>query len=136
MTSRDHLFSWEIMTTVHSSSAQQTVNGVRSLTRHPWLTAAGTAAVIAAVAQLAARARRHQRVSRDRRDWTGRQNLDRRIAAEFTEMPGMTLTLAQAGRLFGMPIIICERVLGTLITGGVLRYTKAGQYVRAETGEA
>jgi hypothetical protein len=92
--------------------------------------------VIAAVAQLAARARRHQRVSRDRRDWTGRQNLDRRIAAEFTEMPGMTLTLAQAGRLLGMPIIICERVLGTLIAGGVLRYTKAGQYVRAETGEA
>lgn len=48
----------------------------------------------------------------------------------------MTLTLAQAGRLLGMPIIICERVLGTLIAGGVLRYTKAGQYVRAETGEA
>ena len=118
---------------MHSASAQQTVNGVRSRTKHLWLIAGGTAALIAAVAQLTARARRHQQVSGDRRDWTSRQNLDRRIAAEFAEMPGMTLTLRQAGRLLGMPITICERVLGTLITGGLLRYTKDGQYVRAET---
>jgi hypothetical protein len=44
----------------------------------------------------------------------------------------MTLTLSQAGRLLGMPVTVCERVLGTLITGGVLRYTRDGHYVRAE----
>jgi Fic family protein len=95
-----------------------------------WLIAAGTA--IAAGAQWAARARRRRRLSRDRRDWTGRQNLDRRIAAEFVEMPGMALTLAQAGRLLGMPLSMCERVLGTLVAAGVLRYTKDGHYARAE----
>lgn len=44
----------------------------------------------------------------------------------------MTLTLVQAGRLLGLPITVCERVLGTLVTRGVLRYTRNGQYVRAE----
>jgi Fic family protein len=97
-----------------------------------WLIAAGTATLIAAGAQWAARARRRRRLSRDRRDWTGRHNLDRRIAAEFVEMPGMALTLAQASRLLGLPLSMCERVLGTLVAAGVLRYTKAGHYARAE----
>ena len=44
----------------------------------------------------------------------------------------MTLTLAQAGRLLGVPVSVCDRVLGTLITGGVLRFTRDGHYVHAE----
>lgn len=56
----------------------------------------------------------------------------RRIAAEFAEMPGMTLTLSQASRLLGLPAAMCERVLGALIAAGVVRHTDDGRYVRAE----
>ena len=43
-----------------------------------------------------------------------------RIHAEFTEMPGLTLTLPQASRLFNLEVERCERVLGTLVRLGAL----------------
>ena len=43
-----------------------------------------------------------------------------RIRAEFVEMPGMRLTLAQASRLFNLYRTQCERVLGTLVEQHVL----------------
>ena len=43
-----------------------------------------------------------------------------RVRAEFQEMPGLTLTLPQASRLFSIEPARCERVLGTLVHAGDL----------------
>ena len=48
------------------------------------------------------------------------RTLQLRIEAEFIEMPGLKLTLAQAARLFGVDQARCERLLGTLVDVGVL----------------
>lgn len=44
----------------------------------------------------------------------------RRIRSEFCEMPGMTLSVVQASRLFGLPGHTCELMLATLVQQGVL----------------
>jgi hypothetical protein len=49
-----------------------------------------------------------------------------RIRAEFREMPGMALTLAQASRLFGLDHEECRTVLDRLVSATVLRRTKTG----------
>ena len=54
-----------------------------------------------------------------------------RIAAEFHEMPGLTLTLAQAARLFNVDSARCERVLGSLVKGRVL-HTDGRTFARCE----
>ena len=59
--------------------------------------------------------------------------LHRRIAAEFHEMPGLTLTLRQATRLFSLDPVRCERVLGSLVDGGVL-VARGGAFMRADVG--
>jgi hypothetical protein len=43
-----------------------------------------------------------------------------RVQAEFCEMPGLTLTLPQASRLFSIEPTQCERVLGALVHVGLL----------------
>jgi hypothetical protein len=43
-----------------------------------------------------------------------------RIEAEFREMPGLTLTLPQAARLFSIDRVRCERVLAALVEAGHL----------------
>jgi hypothetical protein len=43
-----------------------------------------------------------------------------RIQAEFRQMPGLTLTLPQASRLFSIELTRCERVLGALVEAGYL----------------
>jgi hypothetical protein len=48
------------------------------------------------------------------------QRLCTRIQAEFREMPGLTLTLPQAARLFSVDLDRCERVLATLVEEGHL----------------
>jgi len=50
----------------------------------------------------------------------GDGDLCARVQAEFVEMPGLRLTLAQAVRLFNIEPDQCQRVLGTLILGGHL----------------
>jgi hypothetical protein len=47
-------------------------------------------------------------------------NLHARIQAEYREMPGLKLTLAQASRLFNLEPRRCARALETLVSGGVL----------------
>ena len=47
-------------------------------------------------------------------------DLRARIQAEYCEMPGLTLTLEQASRLFGLDPVRCARALDALVTGGVL----------------
>jgi hypothetical protein len=61
------------------------------------------------------------------------QNLHARVSAEFREMPGLTLTLAQAARLFSIEPARCERVLGALVERGVLT-TNGRVFARAGAG--
>jgi len=56
-----------------------------------------------------------------------------RVWAEFREMPGLTLTLAQAARLFSLERVRCARVLDALVVSGVL--TSDGvAFARADSG--
>ena len=56
----------------------------------------------------------------------------RRVRAEFLEMPGLSLTVPQAGRLWGLDQEICQRVIGALIGSSFLRCTSAGVITRAD----
>jgi hypothetical protein len=56
----------------------------------------------------------------------------RRIKAEFLEMPGLRLTLAQATRLWGIERALCESVVETLVGCAFLRRTSAGVILRNE----
>lgn len=44
-----------------------------------------------------------------------RTDLTARVQAEFSEMPGMRLTLAQACRLWGIDRVLAQRVLDRLV---------------------
>jgi hypothetical protein len=59
----------------------------------------------------------------DRRNVTGRYAL-------LQEMPGSSLTLAQAARLFSLPQEACQRILSVLIEEGAMSLRKDGHYVR------
>ena len=48
------------------------------------------------------------------------RNLYVRVQGEFREMPGLTLTVRQAARLFSIEPVRCELVLGALVHNGVL----------------
>ena len=52
--------------------------------------------------------------------------LSNRIQGEFREMPGLSLTLPQAFRLFGLPEATCLRRLIRLIDIGFLRVRDDG----------
>jgi len=56
-----------------------------------------------------------------------------RVWAEFREMPGLNLTLAQAARLFSIDRARCARVLDVLVVSGVLT-TDGVAFVRADSG--
>ena len=49
---------------------------------------------------------------------------------EFSEMPGLRLTAAQASRLLALDPAACDRVLHALVDRGVLRMTGSGHYMR------
>ena len=55
------------------------------------------------------------------------------ICAEYREMPGLSLTLPQAIRLWTAEPTKCARVLETLVESGFLRRVGA-TFVRADTG--
>jgi hypothetical protein len=59
------------------------------------------------------------------------RELARRVQAEYTEMPGLSVTLPQAQRLFAIDEPTCAAVFGALVTQQVLRRTPEGRYVRA-----
>ena len=54
-----------------------------------------------------------------------------RIVAEYGEMPGLSLTAAQAGRLFGLASDQCVTVLQALVAQGRLRPREDGRYCAA-----
>ena len=61
-----------------------------------------------------------------RRDSAARKRLRTRILSEFNEMPGMSLTAAQAARLFGLPHEACTRILDELAGAGLLQQRVTG----------
>jgi hypothetical protein len=69
----------------------------------------------------------------DRRNWTDRNALVRRVENEFKEMPGVSLTLAQAVRLFSLPQGPCQRILSALVEDGAMSLRKDGRYARRVT---
>lgn len=70
--------------------------------------------------------------SRERRDHVRRAALERRILAEFEDMPGLALSLRQAGRFLGIDETACARMLAALTRQGYLRRNANLQYVRPE----
>jgi len=67
-------------------------------------------------------------VAAERRSPATRYALLRRIYHEFQEMPGLSVTLGQAARLFGLPPDIASRVLERLADARVLRQTARGEF--------
>jgi hypothetical protein len=63
-------------------------------------------------------------ISRDEPD------LRMRVQAEFQEMPGLRLTIAEAARLFNLEPARCECLLRALVSRGVLA-TDGQVFVRA-----
>ena len=57
----------------------------------------------------------------------------RRVRADFREMPGLRLTPAQARRLWGLELEMCDAVIEALVASHFLRWTAAGSVTRAES---
>jgi hypothetical protein len=57
----------------------------------------------------------------------------RLIEAEYREMPGLSLTLAQAGRLWMLDPMTCEAVFARLVRQGVLHQTRHGRFIALPT---
>jgi hypothetical protein len=75
---------------------------------------------------------REERQEYSRTD-AGDPGLRRRITGEFHEMPGLVVTLAQASRLFSLEPVQCERILDSLVEGGVLA-RDGHRFARADAG--
>jgi hypothetical protein len=52
-----------------------------------------------------------------------------RVDSEYQELPGLSLTAAQARRLWRLDPVTCDRVLESLVRAGHLRRTPDGMYV-------
>ena len=61
-----------------------------------------------------------------------RQRLIERVRAEYREMPGLCLSLAQAARLLGLDRPLCSDIFHALVGEGFLRETSRGHYRLAE----
>jgi len=59
------------------------------------------------------------------------RDLTRRVQAEYSEMPGLSVTLPQAQRLLGIDRETCAVVIRTLVDHRFLRRTAQGRYVRS-----
>jgi two-component system, cell cycle response regulator DivK len=58
-----------------------------------------------------------------------RKSLEAMIRGTYREMPGLSLSLPQAARLFGLREQTCRIVLDDLVGSGALRRSADGQYV-------
>jgi hypothetical protein len=56
-----------------------------------------------------------------------------RVRAEYNEMPGLRLTLAQAARLFNIEKTSCEEVLERLVCAGAL-WTNGREFLARDSG--
>ena len=55
-----------------------------------------------------------------------------RVRVDFTEMPGLELTMGQAVRLWGMGVDDCRFVADALVDAGFLRWTSSRTLRRTE----
>jgi len=55
-----------------------------------------------------------------------------RIRAEYLDLPGLSLTAAQAQRLWNVDSETCQIVLGMMVRETFLRRTHQAKYVRAD----
>ena len=55
-----------------------------------------------------------------------------RIRAEYLDLPGLSLTAAQAQRLWSLDLETCRLVLDTMVRETFLRRTPQAQYVRRD----
>lgn len=69
-------------------------------------------------------------VPRTERHLATLRDLTRRARAEYTEMPGLSITMPQAQRLLGVDRETCVVVMRTLVDRRFLRCTAHGRYVR------
>jgi hypothetical protein len=53
-----------------------------------------------------------------------------RVQSDYLDTPGLTLTLHDARRRFGVDEATCEAILEVLVDAGVLSRTRKGAYVR------
>jgi len=58
-------------------------------------------------------------------------SITERVRGEFREMPGLTLTVAQARRLWSLDLSTCSEVLSELVETGFLCRRADGAYGRA-----
>jgi hypothetical protein len=61
-----------------------------------------------------------------------RRQIEEMVIGTYHEMPGLSLHLAQAVRLFGLRIATCQTILDQFVQQGILRRAPDGQYVRAD----
>jgi len=61
-----------------------------------------------------------------------RRELEAMIVGSYREMPGLSLHLGQAARLFGLRTTTCQVILDDLVRHGVLRRGTDGQFRRSE----
>ena len=54
------------------------------------------------------------------------------MRAEFVEMPGLTLRVRQASRLFGLDQDVCRVVVDQLVRADFLRWSAAGAVARGD----
>ena len=59
-----------------------------------------------------------------------------RVRNEYLEMPGLSLTIRQAERMWHLPQRECEHLLAVLVDSGFLARTSRGAFVRAGSGRA
>ncbi|HEX6464972.1 MAG TPA: hypothetical protein VFZ98_10975 [Vicinamibacterales bacterium] len=57
-----------------------------------------------------------------------------RIQGEYSEMPGLRLTAAQAQRLWGLERAVCDRLLGALVDAKFLSQTRDGAFIKTDGG--
>jgi hypothetical protein len=57
--------------------------------------------------------------------------LMQQVQADYAEMPGLSVTLRQAPRLWTVDQPTCEEVFRRLLSSGTLRKTSKGRFVRA-----
>ena len=57
-----------------------------------------------------------------------------RARGEYLEMPGLSLILAQAQRLWALDRVTCSGVLSNLVRAGFLRQRRDGSYIRQGVG--
>jgi hypothetical protein len=73
------------------------------------------------------------RTGADRRNPETREQIIHRIAVEFNDMAGLSLTVSQACRLFAIADLErCERILRDAVTRGLLKFNPDGLLIRGD----